>query len=318
MDIKTVHSIAESIYGDYRVSLEDSMPGFENGSYLVIYYPVVKITNEHHKSYIKKNLYVILKLAQGNGIVKIINFKVMTSSMTLQEYTQKYVHSHVNFAFRHAPNNGYDYVPDLSVCTGSGPLSRIYSFVIEKETNVIHILTLIDQFLSVESLEGVPYRRLEHLNTRTGTVSYAFSFNNRYAIPVSVAQAFIASMAEYPIISTPKGIKYGISLTEGVLLAHKFLDTLPEGQKIGQLRPAILHKGNLYSSRALSSSEYENYISNCARTAAVKFKGKILNIEAETKSFPTDITPLNINDAALCLLSFCELYLTHAYIKINS
>lgn len=320
MHIKDIYAVAESIYGEDRVSLEREVPGLAPiGHYLVIHYPNVTITNEHRKSYTKKDLYVILSFNEDSSVIKFKNIYITTTSLTFQEYLNKYAHSHTNFGIHTSSYTGYTYVTTGSTCLGSGPLSRMYGSELRTDRDAINLLTLVDQFLSVESLEGVPYRRLENLSVdrSSGTLNHLFDFRLLVDIPVKLAQDFIASMSEYPIVSTIKGIKYGISKTEGILLAHKFLQSLPKNQRIGTLKPAIFYKDHIYNKNAFNIIDFEQYHEKCLNTAAVRFKGQVLNIKTETTNPNLSVEPLKINDASLALFYFAELYLTYAYAKIH-
>lgn len=121
---------------------------------LVIHFPDITITNTRKDTHNIKDLYVVLKFAVN---MKLFSFDGFRTTLTNIEAFKGYSHSHLS------TNRVISWF-----CTGSGPISTSISYMRATGFDAIkfQILCLnIDKFVKWESLEGVPYIRINTLNS---------------------------------------------------------------------------------------------------------------------------------------------------------
>lgn len=132
---------------------------FNNSSYkLLIHFPKARITNEHDKYIDITELWVKLHVL-GNGKLKYNKFEMVRSEYTATQWFSHYSHSHL-------PSLGSSELPSFRTpCTGDGPVNEtLYTLHNNYDENIYGLLAFeIAKYVTVESLAGVPYRKLEEI-----------------------------------------------------------------------------------------------------------------------------------------------------------
>ena len=136
---------------------------------IIIHYPEVIIKNSNNKSHTIKDLY--LRTTFNNKGKLTEQFEMNRSTYTKAELEFGYRHSH-------HPNisiNALSIREWNTTCLGEGPLSTqigvlIYSNIDFSEGDIISYFCNLDSYITWESLEGVPYKRLEQIGTRGNTL----------------------------------------------------------------------------------------------------------------------------------------------------
>ena len=135
---------------------------FHNGQhrncpYIMVYFPSVTITNEYGASTTVKDLY--MKVIIG-GMGNTIELEGNRSTYTMKQLLVGYRHSHLNTLDRSSPQIfGY-------FCTGSGPINGIMNNLRIKYDEMDWRLYCyeLNRLVSVESIAGTPYVRLESMS----------------------------------------------------------------------------------------------------------------------------------------------------------
>lgn len=128
-----------------------------NNLFILIYFPTVRITNEYNKYVDIKDLWLKVPFnwkGKGKGY-----FGVNRSNYPLNHFKGGYMHSHVSSI----PTNNFE---DFQTpCTGRGPInSSLSTLAIEYDEAIWQLLCLeLDRYVRVESINGVPYHRLENI-----------------------------------------------------------------------------------------------------------------------------------------------------------
>lgn len=125
--------------------------------FILIWFPQVKVTNEHNKSVDIQDLYAKVKInTEGQLIGK---FYLNRATYPLSHMRAGYMHSHIPGI------NTHNFTEFLTPCTGDGPINTtIGGLNREFDEDIWQLFcSEIEDFTQVESLVGVPYRRLESI-----------------------------------------------------------------------------------------------------------------------------------------------------------
>lgn len=129
----------------------------EEGMFILVWFPEVKVTNEHDKSVYVQDLYAKVRI-DTNGYL-IGKFTLGRATYPLNQIRARYMHSH---ALINIPNFHSFSMP----CTGSGPINSTIAHLNREFDEDLWQLycSELDDFTQVESLTGVPYRKLEEID----------------------------------------------------------------------------------------------------------------------------------------------------------
>lgn len=128
---------------------------------ICIYYPKVTVRNSKKESHIIYDLYIKHYLSSSGYPNKY--FEMNRSSYTLDEAMVGYVFSHCN---RGILDNVASIKLFNSTCLGSGPLSSYIQTLLHvrrtfDEADMMMYFQLVDEYITWESTEGVPFIRME-------------------------------------------------------------------------------------------------------------------------------------------------------------
>lgn len=123
---------------------------------IIVRFPEVRVSNEHDKFVDIKELYANIKINAHGNIVG--TFGLLRADYPISHLIADYAHSHINGVTLNA--NTF-----FSPCLGSGPIrNTIMSLVRDCNLNIWMLFCReLDTYVTVESLSGGPYRRLEHI-----------------------------------------------------------------------------------------------------------------------------------------------------------
>lgn len=118
---------------------------------VLIRFPKVTVTNENDASIDITELYVRCRI-KCDGILRD-HFSMMRTEYTATQYLSHYSHSHL-------PGVSFDW---QYPCLGSGPIESTERYLLQQNSEEMWGLFCyeLSKYVTVESLSGVPYRRLE-------------------------------------------------------------------------------------------------------------------------------------------------------------
>ncbi len=149
---------------------------FTNG-FILVYFPTVRVTNEHDRFVDIKDLYVKVPISIDgtmNG-----RFSLNRANYHILHMLSGYMHSHVPGI------NTYNFEEFLWPCLGSGPInSTITSLNRDFDKDLWELFCFeLNLYVRTESVSGVPYRFLEHIgsdNNNNYLINSVFEYINSY------------------------------------------------------------------------------------------------------------------------------------------
>lgn len=137
--------------------------------YILVYWPEVTVTNEFGKSIEIQDLFAKIMLnLNGNIPMESNGFKLNRSTYTTEQFASDYMHSHIS----HIPKSRF--TEFQMPCLGSGPISS--TILTLKTSDAEEMWMLFCQelalYVTVESIRGIPYHRLEQVSARNGSLIY--------------------------------------------------------------------------------------------------------------------------------------------------
>ena len=126
--------------------------------YILVWWPHVTVTNEHDKSVDIHDLYAKVKVTREGTIpYEYRGFELTRTTFSKIQYSEGYIHSHTPRFHR--------YPPFEDPCLGTGPIRRT---ILDLKSNNEEALWMLfchelSRYVTVESLAGGPYIRLESL-----------------------------------------------------------------------------------------------------------------------------------------------------------
>lgn len=194
---------AREIYEVFKDYFEDKNVDIQkvtsNCLIIIVYFPVVKITNEHDRCVVINDLWAKVKISNFYGTL-IDKFTLNRSQYDLTQYLENYMHSHVSNIPKEDPTQFQN------SCLGTGPIIETID-TLHREYNVdiwkLFCLEL-DKYVHTESISGVPYHRLEALGHSNGYNK----FGNPCSLPVvnswsripNIEKAFVRYLIEKKVL----------------------------------------------------------------------------------------------------------------------
>lgn len=138
-------------------------------STIIVWWPTVRVTNENEKSITIKDLYAKIEI-QPDGRIPYENrgFLLGRATYTKEQFISGYLHSHIEGIPK---TNLATFLPP---CLGSGPI-RETIVTLKNESNEVTWMLFCQElamYVTIESIAGVPWRRLENVGGKKIMVSH--------------------------------------------------------------------------------------------------------------------------------------------------
>ena len=267
-----------------------------NDLFILIYFPTVRITNEYDKYVDIRDLWLKVPFnwqGKGKGY-----FGVNRSNYPLNQFQYSYMHSHV----ASIPRGNFENFQ--TPCTGRGPInSTLSTLAIGYDEAIWQLLCLeLDRYVRVESIDGVPHRRLENIpapemgdardkfsmQALVGTVHYNTVFGKEQFKPF-IKYLLKTKKLRFNYSNGSYGL--GMSFIDTVVLIsnefiswynteynkHTFDISYADLVSLGVINECIITNGKVYIPRAVrrgSSNDYQSYIGKKICT----FKGREITL----------------------------------------
>lgn len=288
---------------------------------ILVHFPEVRVANEHDKFVDIKELYARVKVSNNGTIVG--TFGLLRADYPLSHLYADYAHSHI-------PGVTLDEYGFKSPCLGNGPInSTISSLVRECDLNFWMLFCReLDTYVTVESLAGGPYRRMENI---TGTRKLRLVPNNISNSNLNKALSYFYN-AEFQLemnnfiryILKTNVIKFGFSNNSYILamgfkdfiisMSNCFIDyvnnhmnrtdynrevfTIANMDRKRILHPYVIKDGKIYSytKAQYSSGSYLSYTGKKVLT----FKGEDVKLNVYDDTENTEDNVVYLLDFNLC------------------
>lgn len=143
---------------------------------IIVWWPKVTVTNEHNKSIDIQDLYAKVTInIYGLMPYESWGFYLNRSTYTSKQFNSNYLHSHV----RSIPMSNLKEF--TSPCLGRGPILETIKTLKKDNDEVIWMLFCeeLSRYVTVESLTGVPYKRLEEVGHFQDDILYRYEPINK-------------------------------------------------------------------------------------------------------------------------------------------
>ena len=285
---------------------------------ILIRFPEVKVTNEHDRSVNIKELFVKIPL-RGRKVCG--TFQMIRTTYDVVQWLSNYSHSHIpRIDTIEAPVWSYP-------CLGRGPLrTTLERLKITYDEDFIGLFCFeLSKYVTVESLEGVPYMRLESIGADNASYVLPHNYRGYWTTMDFPTKGFI----EHFIKNTSIKFSYvngNYALGEPMLgfwvkMSNCFISwyndmyrqgevsyTLSLLQTYGIIQPLIISEGKACTSIANSTL---SDIENINHSDMFTFKGVMQKLNIEGAS------GLNQNQSMLLSYSLCEYILTRILKLVN-
>ncbi len=162
-------------------SLKQKLAG--DKAFIYIWWPVVTITNEYDKYVTIQDLYAKVDV-QLDGRIPYENwgFLLNRATYTDEQFLSNYLHSHVCNIPKH------NFTQFQQPCLGKGPIRETIGTLKNLYDETIWMLFCqeLAMYVTVESISGVPYHRLEDIGKSSCSSNYTgFDFHNNSTVRFS-------------------------------------------------------------------------------------------------------------------------------------
>ena len=144
--------------------------------HIIVWWPKVTISNENNKSVEIQDLYAKVELTiDGQIPYENVGFQLTRATFSDVQFVSGYIHSHV-------PGRYYDELPKFQTpCLGTGPIKRTIADLKNNYEEPLWMLFCqeLSLYVTVESLVGGPYRKLEEIGKAKIMSKYS-KFENLY------------------------------------------------------------------------------------------------------------------------------------------
>lgn len=153
-----LHSILIDYFGDANVD-------FKENNEILIYFPKVTVTNEHDKSIEITKLFV--RVVVDEDCLLVGTFTMNRSEFTVDQFKSDYLHSHICGIPVRSGGDASDF---SAPCLGTGPIRQTCTTLNNEFSEEFWNLFCreLSLYVTRESLEGAPYRHLEHVGIKNG------------------------------------------------------------------------------------------------------------------------------------------------------
>lgn len=309
-----VLDIFNNFFGEERVdmqgypslgAIEDAVKDIDNPSealirefigdegFILVHFPEVTITNENEYSTVIKNLWAKIEIALDGSMVN--TFTLNRSEYSALHMDNNYMHSHVSYI----PKNNFTQFQ--RPCTGTGPINHTMgSLMAEFNADLWTLFCVeLDKYVTVESLAGIPYHRLQDIKPVSAGVVASTIYRNNAELFLSSSYSFYGIFPFISYLIKNKKLSfnyingcYSIASTDvDIILELSDLyiswynnmkdrglvrGTLTELIQGGILLKVFLSNGQFYNDnrRETRHNTYRNYIGKPVCT----FKGNPINI----------------------------------------
>ena len=258
---------------------------------ILIHFPHVKITNEHDKCVDINHLWAKIKIDFKGVLSK--NFSLNRSEYQVSHFISGFLHSHV----REIPK--YDFTYFQVPCTGTGPIIHTINSLFRRfDSNLWELFCLeLSKFVTVESLAGVPYKRLENIGANNvNTEIYSFIVFNYISRNYTLDSIKLEEFVKYFIQGNHLKFNYvnnsysiGMSFIEFiVLISNEFIKwynerfnsknnsfTFKELIEANIIKECIISDGKIYS---CGFNNNDNDIKRYIGKKICTFKGKEITL----------------------------------------
>lgn len=138
--------------------------------FILVWFPLITVRNEYDKSVDIQDVYIKVPISITGAMQGY--FKINRATYPIAQFNSDFLHSHCPGINK---SNSEEF---LRMCLGSGPIrDTIGNLQVEYDEDLwLLFCSELDDYLQVESIRGVPYRRLEEIkNNKVTKITQIFN-----------------------------------------------------------------------------------------------------------------------------------------------
>ena len=281
--VKLLHNTVSKIYSEDRFDIT-----FNNLYNIIIHYPEINITNSLGETHIIRDLYLRLKLfTTNNGTFNLDSINIIRTTFSYDD-----VLDNKFYIFSHTYSNSNPQYWSENLCFGITQLNTYIHNYKNKNISLTELQSLLfnlESYLSWESLEGVPYVKINTFLNRVGQRSNeSFSDNTIQNYYKCVIQNI--SSIEYKFNESEDGL-YNVVLDNDTKdEIREYLTSILPDEELYPFNPIY----NITVLTAGWGEEENNTVEKYnGKSSSVIFKGVPQTIHINR--FPTDKILIDVN-----------------------
>lgn len=316
-------------YGEDRVDLQTGY----SGSFILVYFPRVTVTNERDRSVDITELYTRVKV---DDLGKLIGtFTLNRAEYSVDQWYSNYMHSHI----AQIPKSTL--TEFQNPCLGSGPIKDTCAYLNRTFNEAIwRLFTLeLDKYVHTESISGVPYKYLESIGAPpdNSVIDSLVNINEgQRNKPVCMLTDSVLLERFLPYLIEEKPFSFGFN--DGYYIADsaynivvkvsnlfiEWYNTLPLSEQgtmktdmfnSGLLFMCKISDGNIYRKEVVHHN-YDAYRSKVG-TQLWKFKGEHLRLNITGIPVDDNIPTINMDENVSILLHpDAVMYMVNKMLKV--
>lgn len=321
-------SIDRDISNELLSTLKDRLNPYE--PFIMVYWPSVTVTNENDKSIVIQELYAKIPIT-GKGTIPLTSkgFYLNRSRYSKSQFLSGYLHSHI----QKIPKE--DYTQFQPPCLGSGPINRtIVSLKADSDT-VTWLLFCqeLALYVTVESLQGVPWKHLEQVGL--STTSYAYyrninSWENIRAEDTNLIKYFVPYYLKHgKIIFDYRDDTYilGMSLFDVIIdMSNCFIDFYNDSPYRNEANTSYLFRKEILQEVLIKGNTFYRPSSTSANTIfsdrgkfVCNFKGNPVHLKIDDEGEEESITSIVLSNAVVnCIINNILKVINYRYGNTNT
>lgn len=172
-EVCDIYEVFMNFFGEQYVDIQTKA----DSSYYLIYvwWPHVTVTNEYDQSVSIQDLYAKIEINnEGRIPFEFSGFQLNRATYSQEQFLSGYMHSHVKYI----PKD--DFTQFQSPCLGDGPIRNTIN-TLKTDCDIAEWMLFcqeLSMYVTVESLSGGPWRRMENIGKSTIAYNYVYyNFN---------------------------------------------------------------------------------------------------------------------------------------------
>lgn len=292
--------------------------------FILIHFPHVRVTNEHDKFVDINHLWAKVQISYDGTLSG--KFTLNRSEYTMLHMISDYLHSHVSSIPRS------DFTKFKTPCTGTGPINEtMCTLNREYDEDMWNMFCLeLSKYVTVESINGVPYHYLEKLGTNNMEMGEdrLTTYTSPYYICDIIPHNKIKEFVRYFINKKKLKFNYanssysiGMSLPEYIILiSNEFISwynnlfnkgevtaTFGDLKRNWIIRECIIDNGKIYYES--DRNNVEAYLDDIGKKVCI-FKGKEITVDI------TDIAEIRNENKSIILNVKTALYILNIILNV--
>ena len=280
--------------------------GFVIKPYILVWWPTVTVTNENDRSVVIKDLYAKIGLTiDGKIPYENHGFQLTRATFSMEQFLSGYIHSHIpRYSFRANRPPAFD-----SPCLGRGPINSTILTLKNNSDELTWMLFCeeLARYVTVESLTGIPYFKMEEIGSTHLLNGYSqYDNNSRITDFCDNEGEFIQKLKGFTLWYLQHGhltfnfdenrFQSGMSYYDFMIdISNAFIEWFNETgdkealQKLGSyhiIRDAKVHQGKFYEFGRMGSSSLNAANFEGKKMFLFKDREVCMHIERSTEDDP--------------------------------